>query len=45
MRVFDAATCAELRCLVGHELPVREAVFNSAGNLVVSAGKARNHHV
>ena len=39
VRLFDASIGVESRVLVGHELPAREAVFNSTGNLVVSGGK------
>jgi COMPASS component SWD3 len=39
VRLFDAAIGVEQRVLVGHELPVREAVFNPNGNLVVSGSK------
>jgi len=39
VRLYDLTTGALLRSLVGHECSVSSAVFNSAGNLIVSGGK------
>ena len=39
VRLYDLTTGSLLRSLVGHERSVSSAVFNSAGNLIVSGGK------
>ena len=39
VRLYDLTTGALLRSLVGHERSVSSAVFNTAGNLIVSGGK------
>eukprot|EP00322_Chrysochromulina_rotalis_P016829 CAMPEP_0115829310 /NCGR_PEP_ID=MMETSP0287-20121206/1032_1 /TAXON_ID=412157 /ORGANISM="Chrysochromulina rotalis, Strain UIO044" /LENGTH=221 /DNA_ID=CAMNT_0003282571 /DNA_START=32 /DNA_END=697 /DNA_ORIENTATION=- len=39
VRLFDAAVGTEVRSFHGHDLPVREVVYNATGNLVVSGGK------
>jgi hypothetical protein len=39
VRLFDTAVGTEVRAFLGHELPVRQAVYNATGNLIVSGGK------